>query len=203
MEKLLRPNCLWLGWWHHLICICIYLFWRQPYFVFLLNQLCKSVLWNPSNVFDASVMIWICSLHDAKIKTVMYKVPLAAYKCLLLHCKCILFLLQLFIWIVCAFMRMTGENKHKYVCFLIVETDRAVPCHIKFLRSQKVVYISCGEEHTAALTKVQGHLLGFSAVLWRMKQTCLLNLGLCWILICTEISGSLNWKPARPQHCVI
>ncbi|TRY65949.1 hypothetical protein DNTS_012353, partial [Danionella cerebrum] len=33
------------------------------------------------------------------------------------------------------------------------EQDRAVPCHIKFLRSQKVVYISCGEEHTAALTK--------------------------------------------------
>uniref|UniRef100_A0A8D3BTD1 HECT and RLD domain containing E3 ubiquitin protein ligase 3 n=1 Tax=Scophthalmus maximus TaxID=52904 RepID=A0A8D3BTD1_SCOMX len=34
--------------------------------------------------------------------------------------------------------------------------DRAVPCHIKFLRSQKVVYISCGDEHTAALTKL-GH----------------------------------------------
>uniref|UniRef100_A0AAR2KZP6 HECT domain-containing protein n=1 Tax=Pygocentrus nattereri TaxID=42514 RepID=A0AAR2KZP6_PYGNA len=36
------------------------------------------------------------------------------------------------------------------------EQDRAVPCHIKFLRSQKVVYISCGEEHTAALTKDGG-----------------------------------------------
>uniref|UniRef100_A0A671SI96 HECT and RLD domain containing E3 ubiquitin protein ligase 3 n=1 Tax=Sinocyclocheilus anshuiensis TaxID=1608454 RepID=A0A671SI96_9TELE len=36
------------------------------------------------------------------------------------------------------------------------EQDRAVPCHIKFLRSQKVVYISCGEEHTAALTKEGG-----------------------------------------------
>nr|XP_057936716.1 probable E3 ubiquitin-protein ligase HERC3 isoform X2 [Doryrhamphus excisus] len=34
--------------------------------------------------------------------------------------------------------------------------DRAVPCHIKFLRSQKVVYISCGDEHTAALTKDGG-----------------------------------------------
>ncbi|XP_054634415.1 probable E3 ubiquitin-protein ligase HERC3 isoform X2 [Dunckerocampus dactyliophorus] len=34
--------------------------------------------------------------------------------------------------------------------------DRAVPCHIKFLRSQKVVYISCGDEHTAALTKEGG-----------------------------------------------
>uniref|UniRef100_A0A8B9L2S3 HECT and RLD domain containing E3 ubiquitin protein ligase 3 n=1 Tax=Astyanax mexicanus TaxID=7994 RepID=A0A8B9L2S3_ASTMX len=36
------------------------------------------------------------------------------------------------------------------------EQDRAVPCHIKFLRSQKVVYISCGDEHTAALTKDGG-----------------------------------------------
>ncbi|KAA0721997.1 putative E3 ubiquitin-protein ligase HERC3 [Triplophysa tibetana] len=36
------------------------------------------------------------------------------------------------------------------------ELDRAVPCHIKFLRSQKVVFISCGEEHTAALTKEGG-----------------------------------------------
>lgn len=36
-------------------------------------------------------------------------------------------------------------------CLLL---DRAVPCHIKFLRSQKVVHISCGDEHTAALTKV-------------------------------------------------
>uniref|UniRef100_A0A671RTG0 HECT domain-containing protein n=1 Tax=Sinocyclocheilus anshuiensis TaxID=1608454 RepID=A0A671RTG0_9TELE len=36
------------------------------------------------------------------------------------------------------------------------EQDRAFPCHIKFLRSQKVVYISCGEEHTAALTKEGG-----------------------------------------------
>lgn len=39
-------------------------------------------------------------------------------------------------------------------CFLFPSPDRAVPCHIKFLRSQKVVYISCGDEHTAALTKV-------------------------------------------------
>ncbi|KAJ8000715.1 hypothetical protein DPEC_G00183230 [Dallia pectoralis] len=36
------------------------------------------------------------------------------------------------------------------------EQDRPVPCHIKFLRSQKVVYISCGDKHTAALTKDGG-----------------------------------------------
>ncbi|XP_015200074.1 probable E3 ubiquitin-protein ligase HERC3 isoform X1 [Lepisosteus oculatus] len=36
------------------------------------------------------------------------------------------------------------------------EQERAVPCHIKSLRTQKVVYISCGDEHTAALTKDGG-----------------------------------------------
>lgn len=39
-------------------------------------------------------------------------------------------------------------------------SDRAVPCHIKFLRSQKVVHISCGDGHTAALTKVGITTLG-------------------------------------------
>ncbi|NWR56719.1 HERC3 ligase, partial [Bucorvus abyssinicus] len=34
--------------------------------------------------------------------------------------------------------------------------DRESPCHVKLLRSQKVVYISCGEEHTAVLTKSGG-----------------------------------------------
>uniref|UniRef100_A0A3Q2P0V4 HECT and RLD domain containing E3 ubiquitin protein ligase 3 n=1 Tax=Fundulus heteroclitus TaxID=8078 RepID=A0A3Q2P0V4_FUNHE len=43
--------------------------------------------------------------------------------------------------------------------------DRAVPCHIKFLRSQKVVYISCGDEHTAALTK-DGGLFTFGDSSW-------------------------------------
>ncbi|XP_056423740.1 probable E3 ubiquitin-protein ligase HERC3 isoform X3 [Hyla sarda] len=33
---------------------------------------------------------------------------------------------------------------------------RVSPCHVKPLRSQKVVYISCGEEHTAVLTKTGG-----------------------------------------------
>uniref|UniRef100_A0A4W3I9P5 HECT and RLD domain containing E3 ubiquitin protein ligase 3 n=1 Tax=Callorhinchus milii TaxID=7868 RepID=A0A4W3I9P5_CALMI len=36
------------------------------------------------------------------------------------------------------------------------EKDRDVPFHVKFLRSQKIVHISCGEEHTAALTKSGG-----------------------------------------------
>uniref|UniRef100_A0A8C0FSA2 HECT-type E3 ubiquitin transferase n=1 Tax=Bubo bubo TaxID=30461 RepID=A0A8C0FSA2_BUBBB len=36
------------------------------------------------------------------------------------------------------------------------ERDRESPCHVKLLRSQKVVYISCGEEHTAVLTKSGG-----------------------------------------------
>lgn len=43
--------------------------------------------------------------------------------------------------------------------------DRAVPCHIKFLRSQKVVYISCGDEHTAVLTK-DGGLFTFGDGTW-------------------------------------
>ncbi|XP_053460972.1 probable E3 ubiquitin-protein ligase HERC3 isoform X2 [Nycticebus coucang] len=36
------------------------------------------------------------------------------------------------------------------------EKDRESPCHVKLLRTQKVVYISCGEEHTAVLTKNGG-----------------------------------------------
>uniref|UniRef100_A0A452II49 HECT-type E3 ubiquitin transferase n=1 Tax=Gopherus agassizii TaxID=38772 RepID=A0A452II49_9SAUR len=36
------------------------------------------------------------------------------------------------------------------------EQDRESPCHVKLLRTQKVVYISCGEEHTAVLTKSGG-----------------------------------------------
>uniref|UniRef100_A0A8D1KSM4 HECT-type E3 ubiquitin transferase n=1 Tax=Sus scrofa TaxID=9823 RepID=A0A8D1KSM4_PIG len=36
------------------------------------------------------------------------------------------------------------------------EEDRESPCHVKLLRAQKVVYISCGEEHTAVLTKSGG-----------------------------------------------
>lgn len=38
------------------------------------------------------------------------------------------------------------------LCFIL---DRESPCHVKLLRTQKVVYISCGEEHTAVLTKVR------------------------------------------------
>ncbi|MEE6461871.1 hypothetical protein FKM82_001435 [Ascaphus truei] len=36
------------------------------------------------------------------------------------------------------------------------EQARESPCHVKPLRTQKVVYISCGEEHTAILTKTGG-----------------------------------------------
>ncbi|XP_075785691.1 putative E3 ubiquitin-protein ligase HERC3 isoform X5 [Pelodiscus sinensis] len=36
------------------------------------------------------------------------------------------------------------------------EQDREAPCHVKLLRTQQVVYISCGEEHTAVLTKSGG-----------------------------------------------
>uniref|UniRef100_A0A0K8RUC2 Putative E3 ubiquitin-protein ligase HERC3 n=1 Tax=Crotalus horridus TaxID=35024 RepID=A0A0K8RUC2_CROHD len=36
------------------------------------------------------------------------------------------------------------------------EKDRECPCHVKLLRTQKVVYISCGNEHTAVLTKSGG-----------------------------------------------
>ncbi|XP_038255642.1 probable E3 ubiquitin-protein ligase HERC3 isoform X1 [Dermochelys coriacea] len=36
------------------------------------------------------------------------------------------------------------------------EQDRESPCHVKLLRTQKVVYISCGEKHTAVLTKSGG-----------------------------------------------
>ncbi|KAM4709462.1 putative E3 ubiquitin-protein ligase HERC3 isoform 2-T2 [Discoglossus pictus] len=36
------------------------------------------------------------------------------------------------------------------------EQVRESPCHVKPLRTQKVVYVSCGEEHTAILTKTGG-----------------------------------------------
>ncbi|KAE8630832.1 hypothetical protein XENTR_v10000981 [Xenopus tropicalis] len=36
------------------------------------------------------------------------------------------------------------------------EKVRETPCHVKPLRTHKVIYISCGEEHTAILTKAGG-----------------------------------------------
>uniref|UniRef100_A0A8C2WIP0 HECT and RLD domain containing E3 ubiquitin protein ligase 3 n=1 Tax=Cyclopterus lumpus TaxID=8103 RepID=A0A8C2WIP0_CYCLU len=52
-----------------------------------------------------------------------------------------------------------------FCLFMFPFSDRAVPCHIKFLRSQKVCYISCGNEHTAALTK-DGGLFTFGEGSW-------------------------------------
>lgn len=42
------------------------------------------------------------------------------------------------------------------------EMDRSCPCLLKSLRSQKIVHISCGEDHTAALTK-EGGVFTFGA----------------------------------------
>ncbi|MEE6488184.1 hypothetical protein FKM82_015154 [Ascaphus truei] len=42
------------------------------------------------------------------------------------------------------------------------ETDRYVPTLLKSLRSQKIIYISCGEDHTAAQTK-EGGVFTFGA----------------------------------------
>ncbi|XP_068113476.1 probable E3 ubiquitin-protein ligase HERC4 isoform X2 [Hyperolius riggenbachi] len=54
-----------------------------------------------------------------------------------------------------------GKNKFGQLG-LNDETDRNAPCLLKSLRSQKIVYISCGEDHTAALTK-EGGVFTFGA----------------------------------------
>ncbi|ETE65760.1 putative E3 ubiquitin-protein ligase HERC3, partial [Ophiophagus hannah] len=40
--------------------------------------------------------------------------------------------------------------------FILFNADRESPCHVKLLRTQKVVYITCGNDHTAVLTKSGG-----------------------------------------------
>lgn len=73
------------------------------------------------------------------------------------------------------------------VCVLVL-TDRAVPCHIKFLRSQKVVYISCGEEHTAALTKVQLPSVSLRSLGFKRSVEICLNWAFYRIMICSKIN---------------
>lgn len=47
-------------------------------------------------------------------------------------------------------------------------SDRYVPTLLKSLRSQKVVHICCGEDHTAALTKVQNFKICIYAPIFLM-----------------------------------
>lgn len=64
-----------------------------------------------------------------------------------------------------------GMNLSKQLLLLLFPSDRAVPCHIKFLRSQKVVHISCGDEHTAALTKVRSDRICWTELRGSRKTT--------------------------------
>uniref|UniRef100_A0A452QQX4 HECT-type E3 ubiquitin transferase n=1 Tax=Ursus americanus TaxID=9643 RepID=A0A452QQX4_URSAM len=52
--------------------------------------------------------------------------------------------------------RPFGGSGNKWNSDFSLILDRESPCHVKLLRTQKVVYISCGEEHTAVLTKSGG-----------------------------------------------
>lgn len=49
------------------------------------------------------------------------------------------------------------HRKDRWYCWLwyFSFSRSRVSCHVKLLRTQKVVYISCGEEYTAVLTKVR------------------------------------------------
>lgn len=60
-------------------------------------------------------------------------------------------------------IRINGQNylfsdfyfQNKPYAAVLNLSDRYVPTLLKSLRTQKVVHICCGEDHTAALTKVQ------------------------------------------------
>ncbi|KAM8940138.1 putative E3 ubiquitin-protein ligase HERC3 [Pelodytes ibericus] len=52
---------------------------------------------------------------------------------------------------------------------------RDSPCHVKPLRTQKVVYISCGEEHTAILTKAGGLFTFGAGGCGQLGHDCLHN----------------------------
>lgn len=61
--------------------------------------------------------------------------------------------------------------------FFFVFTDRWFPALLKSLRSQRVIYVSCGEDHTAALTKVCDKLSGqwLQCVLYGSEELFLNN----------------------------
>lgn len=53
-------------------------------------------------------------------------------------------------------------------------SDRHFPALLKSLRSQRVIYVSCGEDHTAALTKLS---------YWTLNKPAVLCVWMTWISI--------------------
>lgn len=91
-----------------------------------------------------------------------YSTSVPPQRCRLSHSNCVLLtnLKRLFVW---NRVRMNGWNylfsdfcfQNKQSIAVLNLSDRYVPTLLKSLRTQKVVHICCGEDHTAALTKVQ------------------------------------------------